>query len=113
MNSITSNEFTVKDTFCFAKEKVERDSSLVMGSLYVDSLFTNIPLDETINVCTNTVNSEQDIIQGINKEELRNLLSPATKSPVLFSTRSYVNKGWSCNEFSTRSNLANAFLYFF
>ena len=46
MNSITSNEFTVKDIFCFAKEIVEQDSSLVMGSLDVDSLFTNNPLDE-------------------------------------------------------------------
>ena len=33
-----------------------------MGSLDVDSLFTNIPLDETINTCTNTVYSEQDVI---------------------------------------------------
>ena len=41
---------------------VKQDSSLVMGSLDVDSLFTNIPLDETINTCTNTVYSEQDVI---------------------------------------------------
>ena len=33
MNSITSNEFTVEDTFCFAKEIVDQDGSLVMGSL--------------------------------------------------------------------------------
>ena len=52
MNFITSNEFTVKDTFCFAKEIVEQDSSLVMGSLDVDSLFTNILLDKTIDICT-------------------------------------------------------------
>ena len=74
MNSITYNGFTVKDTFCFAKEIAEEDSSLVMGSLDVDSLFTNIPLDETIDICTNSIYSEQDVIQGINKEEFRNLL---------------------------------------
>ena len=79
MNFITSNEFILKDTFCFAKEIVEQDSSLVMGSLDDDSLFTNIPLDETINICINTVNSEQDVIQGINKEEFQNLLTLATK----------------------------------
>ena len=39
-----------------------------MGSLDVDSLFTNIPLDETIDICINTIYSEQDIIQGINKD---------------------------------------------
>ena len=50
-----------------------------MGSLYVDSLFINIPLDETINICTNIAYSEQDVIQGINKEEFRSLLSLATK----------------------------------
>ena len=68
MNFITSNEFTVKDTFCFAKEIVEQDSSLVMSNLYVDSLFTNITLDETIDICTNTIYSEQYVIEGINRE---------------------------------------------
>ena len=50
-----------------------------MRSLDVDSLFTNIPLDETINICINTVYSEQDVIRGINKEEFRNLLSLTPK----------------------------------
>ena len=68
MNSITFNEFTLKDSFCFAKEKVEQDSFLVIGSLDVDSLFTNISFDKTINICTNTVCSEEDVMQGINKE---------------------------------------------
>ena len=40
-----------------------------MSSLDVDSFFTNIPLDETINICTNTVYGEQDVIQGIKKQE--------------------------------------------
>ena len=74
MNSITSNEFTITDTVCFAKKIVEQNSYLVMGSLDVDLLFTNIPLDETIDICTNTIYSEQDVIQGIKKEEFQNLL---------------------------------------
>ena len=78
MNSIISNEFTVRETFCFAKEIFEQDSSLVMGSLYVDSLFKNIPLDKTIDIFTNTIYSRQDVIEGINKEEFQNLLSLAT-----------------------------------
>ena len=69
-----------------------------MGSLYVDSLFTNIPLDETINICTNIAYSEQDVIQGINKEEFRNLLSLATKesyfifNAVLYKQKDGINK---------------------
>ena len=57
MISIASNEFTIKDTF-FAKEIVEQDTSLVMGSLDVDSLFRSIPLDKTIDICPNTIYSQ-------------------------------------------------------
>ena len=44
LESLTHNEFTVKDSFSFAKEITKYDSSLFMVSLYVDSLYTNIPL---------------------------------------------------------------------
>ena len=79
-------------TLCFAKEIAEQDSSLVMASLDVDLLFTNIPLDKTIDICTNTIYCEQDVIEGINKEEFQNLLSLATIESFFFSTRFYINK---------------------
>ena len=41
LKSLTSNEYTVKDSFAFAEEIVEQDSEFFMGSLDVDSLFTN------------------------------------------------------------------------
>ena len=46
------NEFTVKDTFTFAEEIVHQDAKFFMGSFDVDSLFTNIPFEETINIYT-------------------------------------------------------------
>ena len=114
MNSITSSEFTVKDTFCFAKEIVEQDSSPVMGSLDVDSLFTNILLDETINICTNTVYSKQDVIQCMNKEEFRNLLSLATKvSCFIFEEVLYKQKDEVAMGSPLGPTLANAFLCFY
>ena len=54
LKSLTSNEYTVKDSFAFVEEIVEQGSEFFMGSLDVDSLFTNIPLEETIDICTNT-----------------------------------------------------------
>ena len=62
MNSVTFNESNAKDVFCVAKEIIEQDSSIVISSLDIDLLFTNIPHDETINICTNAVYSEQDVI---------------------------------------------------
>ena len=53
LKSLTSNEYTVKDSFVFAEEIVEQDSQFFMGSLDVDSLFTNIPLEEAIDICAN------------------------------------------------------------
>ena len=70
MNSITSNEFTVKDTFCFAKETVEQDSFFVMCSFDVNLLFTNISLNEIIDICANTLYSQQDVIEGINRKRI-------------------------------------------
>ena len=45
---LTVNDYTVKDTFTFAKEVIDFDHNLFVASLDVESLFTNIPVDETI-----------------------------------------------------------------
>ena len=51
LSDITQNEFTVKDSFTFVDEILTQDSDICMASLDVDVLFTNIPLDETIDIC--------------------------------------------------------------
>ena len=50
-----------------------------MGSLDVDSLFTNISLEETINICTESIYDQNDSIESLNKSEFKKLLSLATK----------------------------------
>ena len=42
-----------------------------MGSLDVDSLFTNIPLEETSNICTELIYDQNDSIEGLNKSEFK------------------------------------------
>ena len=83
-----------------------------MCSLDVDSLFTNIPLDETINVFANIVYSEQDVIQGINKEEFRSLLSLTTKeSYFIFNESLYKQKDGVAVGSELGPTVANAFLF--
>ena len=79
LNPLTKNEYTVKDSFQFAAEICEPDPTLSMGSLDVDSLFTNIPLDETIDICVNQLFVNTDTVEGFTKSELKQLLSLATK----------------------------------
>ena len=47
----TTNEYTIKDSFTFAEELQSFDSKLVMPSFDIESLFTNIPLQGTIDLC--------------------------------------------------------------
>ena len=48
LKSLTSNEYTVKTSFAFAEEIVEQGSEFFMGSVDVDSLFTNIQLEDIL-----------------------------------------------------------------
>ena len=48
LSPLMTNEFSVKNYFDFAEEVANYDHNLYMGSLDVESLFTNVPLEETI-----------------------------------------------------------------
>ena len=49
---ISTNQFTVKDSFSFAEwAKTYSHNGEYMCSFDVSSLFTNVPLDETIQIC--------------------------------------------------------------
>ena len=50
-----------------------------MGSLDVDSLFTNIALEETIEICSNELFKETATVKGLSKTEFTELLSRTTK----------------------------------
>ena len=49
LTPLALNEYTIKDSFSFAEELSNYDSNLVVASFDVESLFTNIPLQETID----------------------------------------------------------------
>ena len=50
-----------------------------MGSLDIDSLFTNIPPEETIDIYPNTVFENTEKVEGLPKTGFKELLSLATK----------------------------------
>ena len=51
----------------------------MIGSLDVHSLFTNISLEETINLCTYSLYKYEDVIENISKSGFKNLPSLATQ----------------------------------
>ena len=61
----------VKESFAFAEEIVEQDSEFFMGSIDVDSLFINIPFEETIDICINTPFENTEKVEGLSKIEFK------------------------------------------
>ena len=50
LEPLTTNEYIIKDSFTFAEELQSFHSKLLMASFDIESLFTNIPLQETIDL---------------------------------------------------------------
>ena len=114
LKSLTSNEHTIKDSFAFAEEIVEQDSECFMGSLDVDSLFTNIPLEEIIDICTNSLFENMEKVEGLSKIEFKELLSLATKeSYFVFNGQLYKQVDGVAMGSPLGPTLANAFLFRF
>ena len=87
---LTSNEYTIKDSFSFAEELLSFDSNLVMASFDVESLFTNIPLKETIDLCVDILFYDRTNIDGITKDYFHDLLTICmSESLVLFDGEYY------------------------
>ena len=65
LQPLTVNQYTVHSSFSFVKEitSCKSDNKTVMASFDVFSLFTNIPLDETITIITDTLFSETDTLR--------------------------------------------------
>ena len=85
-----TNEFTLKCSFDFAEEVVSYDHNLCMDNLDVESLFTNIPLEETIKNCVNDLFSNNFYSGKLSRKDLYNLLKlGTTESSFIFDNKLY------------------------
>ena len=77
----TTNEFTVKNSYELSQylSTCRIPDSYYMVSYDIKSLFTNVPLDETINICTNLAFASVDKFMGFTRSVFRNLLGVCVK----------------------------------
>ena len=79
LQPISTNQHTVKDSFRFVDwAKSFKHNNGIMCSFDVCSLFTNVPLDETIQICLDTLYALPDS-PAIPRPVLKKLLDFATK----------------------------------
>lgn len=91
LEPLTHNEYTVRDTFSFVREVTELQVSqnCTMVSFDVKSLFTCIPLSETINLCVNNMFANKNIVNNLNKQNFTDLLKSAVVDSIFLFNKSY------------------------
>ena len=111
MLPLTSNEFTMKNSFDFAEEVVNYDDNLYIASLDIESLFTNISLEETIKNCVSDLFSNTFYSGKLSRKELYELLKlETTESSFIFDNKLHKQVDGVARGSPLGPTLANAFL---
>ena len=74
LKPITTNEYTIRDSFSFAKEVEEFDPNIIIASFDIKSLFTNLPLTESIGLCVENLYGNHTHIDSLSKSSFRKFL---------------------------------------
>ncbi|XP_046841047.1 uncharacterized protein LOC124435142 [Xenia sp. Carnegie-2017] len=83
LTPISANSHVIKDSFSFVQDLLQSDinaNNVVMASFDVKSLFTKIPVDETIAIITNHIFSNNTSFQGLDPSQFTQLLSLSVKN---------------------------------
>ena len=75
LSPLTSNEFSVHDSFTFADNVSCFCPDYFMTSLDIEGLFTNIPLNEVIDICIDDLFCDTTTIQNLDCNDMRELLT--------------------------------------
>ena len=93
LTPISTSSFVIKDSFSFVQELLNSDinsDSVVMASFDVTSLFTNIPVDETIEIIANHIFASCMYFEGFDRSQFIKLLSLSVKNcHFIFNGRIY------------------------
>ena len=110
LSPLTVNDYTVKESFTFAKEVITFDHNLFMASLDVEALFTNISVDETIKNAVDDLFPSNMYRGKLSKSELYYLLRSVTsESSFIFDNILYKQIDSVTMGSPLGTTLANAF----
>ena len=85
-----------------------------MESLDINSLFTNMPLEETIGICADTFLENTERVESLSKIELKEVISYYKKNPCsIFNGKRYNQVDGIAMGSPLGPTLVNAFLVYF
>ena len=79
LKPLANNEYTVKDSFSFVHEILSLSNVKFMASFDVISLFTNIPLEQTLEICLDKLFTNCNKVHNLTRRQLKKLLIHAVK----------------------------------
>lgn len=115
LNQWTTNEYTVKDSFNFADEvtNINYSNKYTMASFDIESLYTNIPLIETINIVLHLAFSNNNLFHGFNLNQFKKFLELSLlDSYFFFNNNLYKQCDGLGMGLAIAPTLANVFLCF-
>ena len=77
LSPLTSNGFLELDSFSFAEKFSSFCPDQFMANLDIESLFTNIPLNEVIDICIDDLFCDTNTIHNLDRNDMRELLTLA------------------------------------
>ena len=92
LKPFTSNRYTVKESLDFAKNVTQQISKFFLASLDMDSLFTNVPLGKTIEICFSELFKSSQMVSGVNKQQVLEMLSLTNKEDVILFGKKFYNQ---------------------
>jgi len=111
LSNLTTNQFTIKNSYSFVKEILDINISgtVFMASFDIKSLFTNIPLVETINICVDQC--KENLPYDLTVPQFRSLLEIAVNESVfVFNNQLYQQKDGMSMGSPLGPTMANIFL---
>lgn len=114
---LTENEYTVKNSYIFAQnmQTYNNSSEYYMCSFDITSLFTNIPLDETLEICLDELFKDNvNNVDNLTRTDFKTLLQLSVKdSYFIFNDKLYQQTDGLAMGSPLAPTLANLFLCYF
>ena len=113
LEPITANIYAVKNSFESAKEIADQDLGTLTASLDVESLFTDIPLEGTISVLSDSFFSYDAKVNNINRIDFEKLSRAALQNSFFnFQRKIYTQIDGVASGSPLTPTLAKTVLYF-
>ena len=86
---LTKNKYVSKDSFEFARNVRNQNPDLFMAYFGIDSLFINVPIDETIDTSIKILFGRKKKYNGFSREQFKKLLGFAVKKSFFLFNGTY------------------------